>query len=119
MTLSAPRFAAAALAATLMLGAGLAEAKPLSRMLAQTGLSPEDITMLSQATEALFRPAPKTGARQDWSNPESGSVGNVRIMAIEGQCATLRHQFRPGSANRTEQIETLRCRDAEGRWVAE
>lgn len=106
-------------AAALILSVGLAEAKPLSRMLAQSGLAPEDITMMTAAADTLFAGAPQPGAREDWQNTESGSRGNVQILSVGDGCAVLRHQFRPGGADRTQQVQNQRCRNAQGQWVAD
>ncbi|HBS50470.1 MAG TPA: hypothetical protein DEA05_10510 [Rhodobacteraceae bacterium] len=114
------RQVAAALAAALTLAIAVpAGAKPLSRMLSDTGLTPADIATMTAAADALPAPGPVTGARRDWTNAESGSRGNVQVIGVQGACVTLRHQFRAGTVTRTGQVETQRCRDAQGAWVAQ
>ena len=97
--------------------AGLAEARSLSKTLARTGLLPQDMQIMTATTDSLFAGTPVAGARKDWTNAETGSRGNVEIRGFKDGCAVVSHVFRPGGAERTQQVDVIRCRAADGGWV--
>lgn len=113
-----PMAAVPALCLALLLAAGTVEARSLSKTLARTGLAPQDMTLMTATADRLFDPAPQAGQHRDWSNPESGSTGTVRILSVDGDCAVLLHEFHAAGRDRAQSVEMRRCRDAQGAWVA-
>ena len=78
--------------AILVAMSGIADAKSLSRILAETGLSSEDFDMMGQYAAGLYeRGTPKAGSRAQWSNDSSGAAGTVTLDAVSGKCVSLRH----------------------------
>lgn len=83
-------FAAAAVAA---LSAAPLAANPLSRVLANSGLTPQDTNLMREAEQKLLAGANSGGAsRAGWTNPDSGARGEVRIGGKQGSCLILQHQ---------------------------
>ena len=55
-------------AAALALSASSLSAQPLSRMLASSGLSPEDFDIMGNYAATLYQPGtPQTGAQAQWT----------------------------------------------------
>ena len=84
------------LAAMLALSAFALQAQTLSHMIRDTGLTPEDFTMMDEAASGLYTAdRPQTGSEASWSNPDSMSHGTVRLEAMRehlaGRCARPRH----------------------------
>lgn len=106
-----------AIAAALM--ATSVSAQPLSRMLASSGLTPEDFDMMGNYAATLYeRGSPQAGARAQWANAETGAKGTVTLEKFEGNCASLLHEAQSANANaRAVQIRTRRCKNADGVWV--
>lgn len=97
---------------------GPVDAKPLSRIIAETGLSPEDFSMMSEASSQLVvNGQPVVGRRVSWSNPDSGSKGSVRLQAMRGECGYVQHITYPGGGDRPFEIRARLCRDANGDWI--
>lgn len=113
-----PRFFFPFCAAVLVGLIGTAQAKPLSRIIAEMGLSPADFQVLDAASKTLLSGGtPAVGAQQSWDNPETGSKGTVRVQEVRGNCVQLQHSVQPGGADAPRQIRTRRCRDAGGNWL--
>jgi hypothetical protein len=115
-----PLAAALATAVTLTaVGAGVgASAQTLSRMIADTGLTPDDFTILSDTARRLYdMPNPQPGPAVSWTNPESGSQGTVRLAAMRDGCAYLLHVVQAAGGSAPREIKLRRCRDANGKWV--
>ena len=103
---------------TVLGTAPVAQAKPLSRILAELGLSPADFEMQSAASASLFaRGRPAAGQEASWSNPDTGSKGTVRVREMRGDCAHLQHFIVPAGTGETREIRTRRCLDANGNWI--
>ncbi|NHQ75788.1 hypothetical protein HAT86_15150 [Roseovarius gahaiensis] len=98
------------------LGTIEAKALGLGRMLQDSGLSPNDLSVMETIALQLVNPLGSTGDARRWSNPESRSKGTVTLGRIEGDCAELVHSFntvrRPGTAI----YHSWRCRRADGTW---
>ncbi len=107
-----------ALVVPLMLGSGgVATGKPLSRIIAEMGLSPADFEVVNVAANTLLaQGAPSVGQERKWTNPDTGSEGTVRVQAVEGNCVILQHVIDPEGKGQTRDIRTRRCRDADGNW---
>ncbi|NRB19506.1 MAG: hypothetical protein HRU33_18590 [Rhodobacteraceae bacterium] len=104
--------------AILIAMSGVAEAKPLSRILAETGLSSEDFDMMGQYAAWLYeRGAPRVGAVAQWSNDSSGASGKVTLDAISGNCVSLRHAAMAAGKDKPVLIHTRRCKNADGIWL--
>ncbi|MBQ4826960.1 hypothetical protein J4729_20780 [Leisingera sp. HS039] len=75
------------------LAAAPAAANPLSRILAKSGLTPQDTNIMRQAEQSLLAEVQAgTGNRAEWTNPDSGAHGEVRVAGKEGDCLLLQHQ---------------------------
>ena len=107
------------LAAALLIGAGsFVQAKPLSRIIAEMGLSPEDYNVLNATTNAMLADgAPSVGTERDWSNSETGSKGTVRVREVRDNCVHLQHFIVPAGAEQSREVRTRNCRDAGGNWI--
>lgn len=93
-------------------------AKSLSRMVAETGLSPEDFNILTETARPLYETAsPRAGATASWDNPDSGNRGVVRLDSLSGGCAVLTHQVYAKGATEPRAIRSRRCKSAEGKWL--
>lgn len=115
MTLNSPAFL---LAATIALAATGVQSQTLSKMIADTGMSPDDFTMMEAAARGLYAErAPRAGASADWSNPDSGTHGHVVLSAVDGDCVTIRHQVNVKGAAEARKLSARRCRDDQGKWL--
>lgn len=93
-------------------------AKPLSRIIRDIGLTPNDFTMLSAAGESLYATSsPRPGKVVTWSNPESKSHGTAKLAAMRDNCAYLQHFVFPKGVETSREIRTRRCRNSDGKWV--
>lgn len=109
--------AAAIVAVSLGLTGGVS-AQSLSRMIAETGLTPQDFDILSDTARGLYETStPVAGRTASWSNPESGSKGQVRLTAVEGNCVDIQHLVRAKAATKDREIRSRRCKDASGKWL--
>ncbi|WP_291735884.1 hypothetical protein [Leisingera sp. F5] len=82
-----------AVAAVAALAAAPVAANPLSRILAKSGLTPQDTNIMRQAEKSLLAEAQGgTGKRAKWTNRDSGAHGEVRVAGKEGDCLLLQHQ---------------------------
>ncbi|MEX0365929.1 MAG: hypothetical protein AB3N22_07660 [Ruegeria sp.] len=113
------RLITAVLAASALAGAAVvAEAKPLSRIIAEMGLSPADFELVNAASNSLFADgAPSAGQEAEWQNEATGAKGTVRVREMRDNCAHLQHFILPKGAEASNQVRTRRCRDASGNWV--
>ncbi|MBJ6371325.1 hypothetical protein [Sedimentitalea arenosa] len=91
-------------------------AKPLSKIVAQAGLSPEDFKIMSATEDALIAPAPKAGRNATWDNPESGSKGIVEVTSVRDGCAYIRHVFHPKGRDASEELKFRKCKASDGVW---
>lgn len=109
----------AALVTVVTLGIGCAvQAKPLSRIISEMGLSPDDFEVLNATANAMFASGtPSAGQEREWINEDTGSKGTIRVLGVQGDCVDLQHFVRPAGADQTRQVRTRRCRDAEGNWL--
>lgn len=93
-------------------------AKPLSRILRDSGLSPEDFDIMLATARSLYdTPIPQPGKSVSWSNPESGAHGLVKLASVRKNCAYIQHfTYAPG-AKAAREIRTPYCRAEDGRWL--
>lgn len=93
-------------------------AKPLSRILADMGLTTEDFDLMGSYAETLYRDrTPQPGAKASWSNEHSGAHGSVTVQEFKNSCVVLRHEATAGGKDKPVLITTRRCRNADGVWV--
>ena len=103
---------------TIAVTAPVAQAKSLSRMVAELGLSPADFEIMGTAANSLFAGGrPSTGQEVAWANDDTGAKGTVRVREMRDNCAQLQYVFTPGGADASREIRTRRCLDANGKWV--
>ncbi|MBB97860.1 MAG: hypothetical protein CML68_25080 [Rhodobacteraceae bacterium] len=110
----------------LALGAGLGTAFAPSRALAQsmpeilrrTGLSQQDINIMSQAAAPLYRSGtPKVGSSADWSNPDTGASGTATLTAFANRCADIRHVVITTRRPEPQPFVMRNCQNADGAWT--
>lgn len=94
------------------------QAKSLSRIIAEMGLSPADFEVVSATSDAMLAGgAPRVGQEESWINDETGSKGTIRVQAVQDNCVSLQHFVDPAGADGTREIRTRRCQDASGKWI--
>lgn len=104
--------------AILAVMSGAADAKSLSRILAETGLSSEDFDLMGQYAASLYeKGTPKQGASAQWSNDTSGASGTVTLDGVQDNCVAIRHEAMADSKDKPVLIHTRRCKNADGIWV--
>lgn len=97
---------------------GTAQAKSISRIIAEMGLSPADFEVLSATSEAMLSGgAPSVGQEGSWVNEDTGSKGTVRVNGVEGNCVRFQHFIQPEGTDQTREVRTRRCKDASGNWL--
>lgn len=102
----------------LVVLAGQAEARSLSSVVAGVGLTPEDFTIMTETGRGLYEDgAARVGDRGEWTNPGSGSRGEVAVVAVESNCVRLRHRVTSGTGGAPREIRTRHCRTASGNWI--
>ncbi|WP_037311988.1 hypothetical protein [Ruegeria halocynthiae] len=105
-------------AAALLGLAAVTQAKPLSRIIAETGLSPADFNIVAATADAMLAGGtPQVGTESTWHSDETGSKGTIRVGEVRDNCVQLQHFIQPAGADETREIRTRRCRDAAGNWV--
>lgn len=93
-------------------------AKPLSKILADSGLSPQDFDLLTATEKELYIPTVKSaGTKLSWSNPESGARGEVRLAAVRGDCVFIEHLVYPKGGTEPIVLRPEMCKAADGRWL--
>ncbi len=95
-----------------------ATAKPLSKLLADSGLSPQDFDMLLAKEKELYIPkVRKTGTTLSWSNPATGARGDVKLASVRGNCVVIAHSIYPRDVVEPILLEPKMCKSADGRWL--
>ncbi|WP_237218032.1 hypothetical protein [Ruegeria lacuscaerulensis] len=112
------RIISATVLAVALTAGTLSDAKPLSRIIAEMGLSPDDFKVVNATADAMLESGrPQVGAEQSWSNPESGSKGTIRVQGVRDNCVQLQHFIQPDGTDQTREVGTQRCRSADGKWI--
>lgn len=102
----------------LAFGATDLSAKPLSRIIRDIGLTPDDFTMMGASAETLYATAaPRPGKIVSWANPDSKSHGTARLAAMRENCAYLQHFVFPKGAEQSKEIRLRFCKQANGAWL--
>ena len=95
-------------------------AKPLGIILAQSGLSPKDLELLSATEKQLYSPTVKTvGSKLSWTNPDTGAHGTVRLAEVRGNCVFIQHVVYPKGEKKPVELRPHLCKAADGRWLLE
>ncbi|WP_170332853.1 hypothetical protein [Ruegeria arenilitoris] len=107
------------LAAVIVLGAvTVAQAKPLSRIISEMGLTPADFEVVNATADAMLAGAtPRIGEERNWANDATGSKGTIRVRDVRDNCVHLQHFIQPEGSDQTREVRTRRCRDAGGNWI--
>lgn len=106
------------LLAAFSVAAPFASAKSLSRILADSGLTPADFDMVQNSAKTLYdTPNHKPGQNVDWSNPESGAHGSAQLKTVRGNCAYILHKVYVRDATRPRELRTEYCQSADGEWL--
>jgi hypothetical protein len=91
----------------------------MSKILDDTGLMPEDISLAAEAAEALYtKPGVKVGEVVDWTNAETGASGAVTVTEVNtsDNCVSFRHTT-TSAKDRASRFDMRRCQNAENTWV--
>lgn len=106
------------LSALLATGTQVVQAKPLSRIIREIGLTPDDYKVMQATVDQLFaNGVPAVGRQLSWNNPETASKGTVKLRARQGSCVYLQHFVFPKGAPQSREIRTRWCQDANGTWL--
>lgn len=93
-------------------------AKPLARILKETGLSPEDFDLLQASARSLYdTPSPQLGKTVSWTNDTSGSHGTARLASVRGNCVYIQHMVYAPDAVKPRELRTPYCKAADGQWL--
>ena len=102
----------------LLFGAPPLQANSLTKSLRNSGLSPEDIEIMTGQAASLYTSRSlRIGDKAEWKNDDSGTIGSVEILAIEGNCVKLGHVFTTSKRNKPQRMKLRRCKDADGNWI--
>lgn len=107
------------LTAVVILGAAtVVQAKPISRIIAEMGLTPADFEVVNIAADAMLAGGtPRVGEESTWVNDATGSKGTIRVRDVRDNCVHLQHFIQPEGSDQTREVRTRRCRDAGGNWI--
>ncbi|MDE4147008.1 MAG: hypothetical protein P1U91_19550 [Pseudophaeobacter sp. bin_em_oilr2.035] len=106
-----------AIASIAVLAAVPSIGKQLSRILAESGLSPLDMEMMIRAEAVLYSVSqPKTGTVEAWSNPETEAHGTVTIINRNANCIMLQHEAHMKGREKALQPKRKFCKDDKGAW---
>ena len=100
----------------LALCAAPLSAKPLSRILNNTGLSPADFDIL-MATETSLVDRGQVGRTESWTNPQTGTKGASKLVAQRGSCLYLQHFVTLSGNTDRQEIRTAFCQQPDGQWL--
>ncbi|MCL6283848.1 hypothetical protein M3P21_09935 [Ruegeria sp. 2012CJ41-6] len=98
--------------------AAQSQAKPLSRIIAESGLSPEDFQLMQQAMgQLVVNGVPQVGKTVAWDNPATKSSGSVTLQEMRDNCGFLQQLAHPKGAEQPVQIRSRMCQQADGKWL--
>lgn len=94
------------------------QAKSMAKIMADSGLSPEDFEIMGQQAATLYTvTSPRKGATAQWKNDANHSYGTVELVGMQQNCAILRHMVHPKGAKKAREIRLRRCKTSDGTWV--
>ena len=95
-----------------------AQAQSIAKILSESGLLPQDFEIMSAQAATLYKNGnPRKGATTRWKNDASRSHGTVELVAIQQNCALLRHIVYPKGIKTAREIRMRRCKTTEGKWI--
>ncbi|WP_254429183.1 MULTISPECIES: hypothetical protein [unclassified Ruegeria] len=104
-------------AAMVGFGTG-SHAKPLSRIIAEMGLSPADFNVVNATADSMLENgAPPVGTERNWTSQDSGSKGTIRVRDVRDNCVHFQHLIQPEGTEQVREVRTRRCQDAGGAWI--
>ena len=93
-------------------------AKSMAKIMADSGLSPEDFEIMGQQAATLYTVAsPRKGATTQWKNDATRSYGTVILMGMPKNCAVLRHLIYTKGAKKAREFRLRRCKTSDGSWI--
>lgn len=96
------------------------DAKPISKILSESGLSPEDFTIMNDQTATLYtNVTPRKGALIQWKNDATRSYGLAELVSVQENCVYLRHLVHPKGIQTAREIRMRRCKNSDGVWILE
>ncbi|WP_428928118.1 hypothetical protein [Marinibacterium sp. SX1] len=102
----------------LMMAPTGAEARSMADTLRRTGLTQQDISIMTAAAAPLYREGtPKVGAESEWSNPDSGASGKSLLVSFADGCADIRHVVITQRRPEPQDFVFRNCKTADGSWV--
>ncbi len=107
------------LTAAVILGAAtVVQAKPISRIISEMGLTPADFEVVSATADAMLTGStPRVGEESTWVNDATRSKGTILVRDVRDNCVHLQHFIQSEGAEQTREVRTRRCRDAGGNWI--
>ncbi|MBV1895427.1 MAG: hypothetical protein KUG70_03140 [Rhodobacteraceae bacterium] len=112
------------LAGLICIAAGLtcsaSDAKSISKILSDSGLSPDDFEIMTQQAATLYsNVTPRKGATVQWKNDATRSYGLAELVSVQANCVQLRHLVHPKGIQTAREIRTRRCKTSGGDWILE
>jgi hypothetical protein len=93
-------------------------AKPIAKILSQSGLSPEDFVIMTEQSATLYQTGtPRKGASTKWQNDDTRSYGVVDLVLVQANCVYLRHFVHPKGVKQAREIRMRRCKTDDGTWI--
>jgi hypothetical protein len=102
--------------AVLLPASGDLAAKPLARVLKETGLSQSDFDYVLAVEKSLYTKG-QAGRVESWSNAETGAKGASKLAAKRGDCMYMQHFITLPNGSPRQEFRTVFCRQADGRWL--
>lgn len=94
-----------------------AQGVSIARQLARTGLTQEDINIMTRAGSKLYASGKAVvGVDTIWSNPNTSAYGLVEVAKVEGNCVTLVYKFQTSKRPSVQSVLLRRCLN-DGSWV--
>ncbi|MDE4146710.1 MAG: hypothetical protein P1U91_01920 [Pseudophaeobacter sp. bin_em_oilr2.035] len=94
-----------------------AQGGSIARQLARTGLTQDDINIMTRAGSELYASKKAVvGVDTIWSNPDTSAFGLVEVADVEGNCVTLVYKFQTSKQPSIQSVRLRRCLN-DGRWV--
>ncbi len=95
----------------------VASAQTIMQMLGRSGLTQEDLNIMSEAASELYASGNAVvGDDTIWANPKTDAYGMSEITEVTGNCVGIAQRFRVDPRSRTRTILVRRCL-VEGKWV--
>ncbi|MEM8774285.1 MAG: hypothetical protein AAGF53_04585 [Pseudomonadota bacterium] len=94
-----------------------AQAENIAKMLDDSGIEPESLSLMQDAAKALYTAQKKSvGDAKDWTNTATGTSGKVEIVGLKNDCVQLFHSLEVARPSKVTEISVWRCRTSSGDW---